>query len=161
MTIRQAIENDLDEILNLFYETVTSVCKADYNEEQIKVWASFAKKNQKWLDRIKKQYFLVAELDNKIVGFGSMEKGDYLDLLYIHKNYLRQGVANRLLTELEDETLRQQKYLISSDVSITARPFFEKHGYKVTKEQRNKFDNIEIINYKMTKEMPHKIGKDK
>ena len=152
MLIRQARLNDIDGILDLFSGTVTNVCATDYHEDQVKVWAASAENKQKWVDRINKQYFLIAEKENKIVGFGSIENGDYLDMLYVHKDHLRQGIANKLLEELEKESERENKHSISSDVSITARPFFEKYGYKVVKEQRNIIHNVEVINYKMIKE---------
>jgi putative acetyltransferase len=152
MTIRQAKDSDIDEILKLFYDTVTNVCEADYNHEQIKVWASSASQKQKWLNRISKQYFIVAEHDGKIVGFGSIEKGEYLDLLYVHMDYIRQGIATMLLMELEKESDKHHKACISADVSITAKPFFEKHGFKVIQQQTKLFNNVEITNYKMIKE---------
>ena len=152
MTIRQAKDGDIDAILKLFYDTVTNVCEADYNHEQIKVWASSTNQKQKWLDRIGKQYFIIAEQDDQIVGFGSIEKGEYLDLLYVHTDYIRQGIATRLLMELEKESDKHHKTSISSDVSITAKPFFEKHGFSVIQEQTKLFNNVEITNYKMIKE---------
>jgi putative acetyltransferase len=150
--IRRATYDDVDEILKLFRETLTSVCRSDYNREQIPVWVASAENKQNWLHRIKKQYFLIAELDDMITGFGSIENGDYIDLLYVHKDYLRQGIANRLLSELENVSGRMRKSLITADVSITAKPFFEKHGYKTIKEQKNILDGVEIINFKMIKD---------
>ena len=38
---------------------------------------------------------------------------------------------------------------IVSNVSITARPFFEKHGFRVLKKQTVRIDDVELINYKM------------
>ena len=152
MQYRRVKNDDLDELLRLFYETVTLVCSVDYNEDQIRVWTSSVNKTQKWLDRINNQYFIIAEMDGKIVGFGSLENSNYIDLLYVHKDYLRKGVASFLLSELEKESDLQQKQSIISDVSITARPFFEKHGYKVLKEQKHMIEGVEVVNYKMIKE---------
>ena len=42
---------------------------------------------------------------------------------------------------------------ITSEVSITARPFFEKHGYKVVKEQKAKANRLYLTNYVMKKEL--------
>ena len=91
MDIRKARRNDIDGIIELFKNTVINVCKADYGNEQINVWAAAAENKQKWIDRIDRQYFLVAEQDNKIIGFGSIENGDYLDVMYIHKDYLNHS----------------------------------------------------------------------
>lgn len=37
--------------------------------------------------------------------------------------------------------------------SITAKPFFEKKGFKIIAEQVNDVKNVEVMNYKMTKEL--------
>ena len=152
MKIRKAKIEDINELIKLFSETITNYCSADYNEEQIKIWVSLGKEKQKWMDSINRHYFLVAVFDNQIVGFGSLKEDASIDLLYVHQNFLRQGIASQLLCELETELERQHKTSISADVSITAKPFFEKHGFRVIKEQKNRIKNVEIINYKMIKE---------
>jgi putative acetyltransferase len=38
-----------------------------------------------------------------------------------------------------------------ADVSITAKPFFEKIGFKIIQEQHVKLNGIELTNYKMEK----------
>ncbi len=38
---------------------------------------------------------------------------------------------------------------IMSDVSITARPFFEKHGFRIVKKQTVRIGDVELTNYKM------------
>ena len=40
---------------------------------------------------------------------------------------------------------------IFAEVSITARPFFEKHGFTVTEEQKVSIKGVEFINFKMEK----------
>ena len=38
-----------------------------------------------------------------------------------------------------------------SEVSITAKPFFEKQGFKVDEEQKRRANKLCLINYKMSK----------
>ena len=45
-------------------------------------------------------------------------------------------VATLLLSEVEKMARRYEVHKINVEVSITARPFFEKRGYKVVKEQK-------------------------
>ena len=40
---------------------------------------------------------------------------------------------------------------ITSEVSITARPFFERHGYDVLAEQQAQANKLRMTNYKMAK----------
>ena len=147
----QGIQEDLNEIQQLFFETVNNVCKKDYTQDQINAWTSAKDDNEKWIDKILNQYFLVARTDSKIVGFGSLENNNYLDFLYVHKDYQMKGIAKKLLTYLEKKAEINRTEKITSDVSSTARSFFEKNGYKVIKEQKKEIDNVTLLYFKMVK----------
>jgi putative acetyltransferase len=149
--IRNAILDDLPEMQTLFVDTITAICKHDYTPEQIAVWIVAIENTEKWADKIKHQYFLIAEFDNKIVGYASLENNDYIDLLYIHKDFQRQGIANVLFNEIEKEALKQNTQILKSDVSITVRPFFESKGFVVNETQKNYRKGVEIINFQMSK----------
>lgn len=150
MELRIADQNDLEEIQTLFVETIKSTCRNDYNKEQIEAWTSSVENKERWKAILKNQYFLLAVIDNKIVGYGSLENGNYLDFMYVHKDYLRQGIANILFEKLKNESIKLGFDKLTSDVSKTARPFFETKGFSVLKENRNVIKGVEIINYHMT-----------
>lgn len=147
--IKEAKLSDLEEILIVFKETIRTICKNDYSDEQINVWVSSIKNQEKWKNKIRNQFFLIAELNNKILGFGSLDNDDYIDLLYVNKNFLRQGVAKRLYKNLKEEAMRKGKGKLISDVSITAVPFFKNMGFEIIKENRFKLNGIDISNYRM------------
>lgn len=151
LSLRHAKLSDLAEIQGMFVDTISTICKADYSADQIKVWTSSVENIQRWKERITSQYFLVVELDNKIIGYSSLMDNDYLDLLYVHKDYQGQGIASKLVDEIEKEAIRKKSATLHSDVSKTAKPFFLKRGFKVVKMQAKKIKDIEIINYKMIK----------
>lgn len=137
----------------MFVDTISTICKDDYTPQQIKVWTSSIENTQRWTDKLTSQYFLIAELDNKIVGYASLENNDYFDFLYIHKDFQRLGIADRLYTEIEKEAIKRKATILTSDVSKTARGFFEKKGFKTIARQTNIIKDVEIVNYKMTKQL--------
>ena len=148
--LRQANLNDLEEMQILFVDTIKSTCKNDYNKEQINVWTSSVKNMERWKSILSNQYFIIAEVENKIVGYGSLENGNYIDFMYVHKDYLRQGIANLLFKSLKKKSIKLGFDSLTSDVSITARPFFETKGFRIIKENKNVIKGVEIINYKMS-----------
>jgi putative acetyltransferase len=137
----------------MFVDTISTICKDDYAPEQIKVWTSSIENTQRWTDKLTSQYFLIAELDNKIVGYASLENNEYIDFLYVHKDFQRQGIADRLYTEIENEAIKRKATVLTSDVSKTAKHFFEKKGFKTLNEQTNIINAVKIVNYKMTKQL--------
>lgn len=153
MIFRKAFLLDVAEMQQLYIETIESVCKNDYNEEQIKVWSSGVNNMQRWTEVIENQFVLLAITENKIVGFGTLKDGNYIDFLYIHKDFQRQGIADKILNQLELEAKNHNSKIITSDISITAKPYFERKGFIVKAEQKNILQNVELINYKMQKKL--------
>ena len=154
--IRKGQLGDLAELQKLFLDTITEICKVDYNEDQIDAWIADTKNNknrQRWIDILTKQFVLVAQIQNEIVGFITLDHGNYIDLLYVHKNHQRQGIADSLYKNIENEARRQDQSFLTSNVSKTARPFFEKVGFEVTKKQTIDRQNVTLTNYKMTKKI--------
>jgi putative acetyltransferase len=151
--IKPVKPDEFEEIQQLFVETVTEICSKDYTSEQIEVWVSSIKNTQRWLDIFTQQYVLVAEIGDKIVGIGTLENGNYLDLLYVHKDFQRKGIAHLLYAELENEARKQNKTSLTADVSKTAKPFFESKGFTTIKEQNNLIQGVEIVNYMMVKNL--------
>ena len=153
ISIRLAKLSDLTEMHKMFVDTISAICKDDYSSEQIKAWTSSIENTQRWTDKLTSQYFLIAELDNKIVGYASLANNDYLDFLYVHKDLQRQGIADKLYSEIEREAIKKGGTVLHSDVSKTARPFFEKKGFKTLQKQTNIRQGVEIINYNMAKQL--------
>ena len=92
-------------------------------------------------------YSLVAVEGCGIAGFGDIDQTGYLDRLYVHKDYQRKGIATAICDGLE----RTAQGKITTHASITARPFFEKRGYTVIKEQRVERQGIALVNFVMEK----------
>ncbi|MDE5943359.1 MAG: GNAT family N-acetyltransferase [Clostridia bacterium] len=146
MIIRRYKDEDCDIVSKLFYETVHSVNSKDYTAEQLTAWANNADSLKVRRNDLLKQYTLIAEIIGVIVGFGSIDKSGYLDLLFVHKDYQNQGIATALCNELEKGYL-----LIKTYASITAKPFFESRGYSVIKEQEIERFGVKLKNFEMQK----------
>lgn len=153
MIFRTATIRDLDEMKKLYVETIQTVCTKDYTTEEIAMWSSSVQKTERWLDVIKSQYVLLAEINKQLVGYTTLRDNNYIDFFYVHKDFQRQGIAEQLLARIENLAIEHNTPVISSDISITARPFFEKKGYRVLKRQENQRGNLILINYKMEKNL--------
>lgn len=153
ISIREATTNDLDSIVQLFKETVETINAKDYSPEQVKVWSNGASKKDRWAKKINEQHFLVATIEIELAGFGSITSKGYLDFLYISNKHQRKGIAQQLCNALELFATRNNIETITSDVSITAKPFFEKHGFETVTKQLVVIDGVSLVNYKMQKSL--------
>lgn len=135
-------------LAELFYETVHTVNAGDYTKEQLDVWAAGAADSEAWNRSFLAHTTFVAEEDGIIAGFGDIDGSGYLDRLYVHKDYQRRGIASLLCDCLERAVDVRE---ITTHASITARPFFEKRGYRIIKEQKVERRGILLTNFVMKK----------
>lgn len=149
--IRQANDSDVGDITQLFYDTIQNINIRDYSKEEVDDWSSWKVDIDKWLGKMQEQYFVVAMIKNKIVGFSSIAPDGYLDFMFVDKDTQGQGVASSLLSEIERKAIEQNNDLIYSDVSLTAKGFFESKGFIVERQQLKKSKKKELINFRMTK----------
>lgn len=144
--IRRYEEKDCVTISDLFYETVHSVNAKDYTQAQLFAWAKNKSQLLSKNDSFHNQFTLVAEIGEDIIGFGSIDESNCLDMLYVGKDFLRQGVATALCNQLE-----QGRRVVKTYASITAKPFFEKRGYTVVRENQVERLGLILTNYEMQK----------
>ncbi|MBR9914072.1 MAG: GNAT family N-acetyltransferase [Algicola sp.] len=153
MEIREATLEDIPEITALFRDTIRTVNRQHYSEKQVEIWSSGADDIDKWKDRISNLYFIVAEVHQQIVGFAYLKNGNYLDGLFVHKDFQRQTIASKLLRIMESRVSINGFDMIKSDVSITALDFFDSHFYEVEKKQKKSFKGMVFENYIVYKEL--------
>jgi putative acetyltransferase len=153
MQIRKATLGDIDELGLLYRDTIMTINAKDYSKEQLKVWASTYNNQVGWIRRLEEQHFYVAVIGNKIVGFASLDYNGYLDLLYVHKDNQKQGIATKLEAKLESIAKEMELKEITVQSSITAQPFFEKQGYKVTGVKHKLIGDVPFTNTLMAKSL--------
>ena len=149
---RRLTEQDIPEMRELFRATVLTVNSKDYTKEEVEDWASCGDSVEHWKELFAKNNYIGA-LDGQgnIIGFSSMNTDGYLHSMFVHKDWQGKGVATLLLSEVEKMARRYEVHKINVEVSITARPFFEKRGYKVVKEQKARANRLWLTNYVMKK----------
>lgn len=150
MMIRRYRPEDLAQMARLFYDTVHSVNAADYSPAQLDAWAPRDMDADRWGRLFARHYTLVALDGEKITGFGDIDETGYLDRLYVHRDYQRRGVASALCGRLE-RAFAVEKIL--THASITARPFFEKRGYRAVESRWVERNGVGMRNYAMEKTM--------
>lgn len=152
--IRKATVEDLPFISTIFRDTVQHINSRDYNEDQIRLWASKADELSDWEDRIENSYFVLVIYKNKtIVGFANLINGNYLEHLYVHKDFQRRGVATYLIRIIESNVISEGYEVIKSDITKTALLFFENQYYDVQKKGMKSYKGLAFENYIVTKNL--------
>lgn len=153
MNTRMYQSEDCKEIIKLFYNTVHSVNVKDYNEAQLHMWAPKDIDISEWDKSLSEHYSVVIEEDSIIIGFGDLDINGYFDRLFVHKDYQGVAVATIIVNEIEKYAQENKVEIITTHSSITAKPLFEKQGYKVVKEQVVERKGQVLTNYVMKKNL--------
>ena len=158
LIVRQWQETDFDATRKLFYETVHAINAKDYTPEQLNAWAPAATVSNE-TDREKIRYRFeqnqshVVEYNDIIVGFGDLTPSGEVDHLHVHKDFQSQGIGSLLLRTMEDQARALGLKELTTEASITAKPFFEKHGFIVEKSQIVERRGQQFKNFVMSKKL--------
>ncbi|MEG4283822.1 GNAT family N-acetyltransferase [Microcoleus sp. A006_D1] len=151
MKIRTYEIRDTEKIVKLFYDTVHEVNIRDYTTAQVDAWAPADTDIQKWMQSLSSKFTFVAEEGDIIAGFGELEANGHIDRFYCHKNFQRQGIGTLLLTQIQSQAQDLGINKLFTEASITARPFFETHGFMMIRKQEVERRGQKLINFAMEK----------
>ncbi|WP_312045865.1 GNAT family N-acetyltransferase [Anaerotignum sp.] len=151
MKLEKYKPTDCAEIVELFYSTVHVVNAKDYTKTQLDAWATGNTDISTWDNAFLEHNTLVAKEKHTIVGFGDMDDNGYLDKLYVHKDYQGKGIATAIVKELEQHAAMHGISSFTTHASITAKPFFEKQGYRVVRKNCVVRNGVSLINFTMEK----------
>ena len=98
----------------------------------------------------------VAEVDGLIVGYSDVQPSGLVDHFFCHHEYQAQGVGRALMTHVFKQAGAKGIIRLYSQVSITARPFFEHMGFNVVNEQQVEVRGAILTNYMMERRLDKK-----
>ena len=151
MKIRYYHPEDTAEIVSLFRDTIRAVNRRDYSDEQVRAWAPNVIDEAAWSESLAANHTLVAEIDGAIAGFADLRPDGCLHRLFAHKDRQGQGIATALVARLEAEARKRGLTRLTTEASITARPFFERRGFQVITRQEVQVRGQTFVNYRMEK----------
>lgn len=121
---------------DVFHSAVHELAHRDYTPAQLEAWAPSRLDEQliaAWRSRIQAIAPFVVETDSgEIAAYGDLQRRGYIDHFYVGARHARQGIGTLLMEHLLNHATEQRMPLLTSDVSVTAQPFFERFGFRIT-----------------------------
>jgi putative acetyltransferase len=151
LQVRRYTPADLVGLISLFRDTVRRINCRDYSDQQVLTWAPDHIDPQQWSRRFETKAVRVAELEGAAVGFVEVARDGQIDMLYVHADHQGEGIATALLRAAEAWAQTRGLARLFTEATITARPFFERRGFRVIAPQRVIRRALEFINYRMDK----------
>lgn len=151
IVVREYRVHDREAVVALFGRSVRQIAGRDDDIQQIAVWAPEPPDMDAWAGRLGSGTVLVAEAGKRLAGFARLDDGGGIDLLYADPAYERCGVATRLLDQLTAVARGCRLRRLQADVSVTARLFFEAHGFEMVASQSVERRGVVFKNYRMVR----------
>lgn len=151
INIRKYNESDAPDLWAIFYHTIRNVNSRDYTQAQVEAWAPDDFSPEAWQRKMNAISPFVAEIDGEIVGYADLQEDGLIDHFFCHHEHQGKGVGRHLMGHVLRVGELQGITKFYSEVSITARPFYEKFGFKVAKEQTVEIRGQKLRNFVMEK----------
>ncbi|GAB7227609.1 GNAT family N-acetyltransferase [Vibrio rotiferianus] len=153
LEIRRFESGDEETLRTLFYYTVRKICINDYTDAQVSAWAPNIYVAEDWNKKIALLNPFIVLLDGQVVGYADLQPDGYVDHFFCHWQHQGKGVGTALMQQLIAEGARNFNHRLYANVSLTAKPFFERHGFIVAKQQSVDIRGQTLTNFLMEKEL--------
>ncbi|WP_456785902.1 GNAT family N-acetyltransferase [Cellulomonas sp. P5_C5] len=151
--LRDYDESDGPATLDVFLRAIRLTAARDYTPTQVAAWASDEIDPAGWADRRRAARTRVAEVDGRVAGFTDVDARGYVDMLFVDPAFARRGVASALLAWAATTAQELGAVGLSTHASLTARPFFEAHGFVVVVEQHPVLRGVALTNFVMRRDL--------
>ncbi|CAV26701.1 MULTISPECIES: GNAT family N-acetyltransferase [Vibrio] len=149
--IRNYQVSDAKALWEIYFHTVRNINVRDYSQEQVEAWAPSDFDSEVWEKCLHRIQPFVAELDGHIVGYTDLQPNGLIDHFFCHHEYQGKGVGRALMEHVFEIGRFRGVSRYFSEVSITARPFYEHLGFKLVNEQEVEIRGVKLTNYVMEK----------
>lgn len=164
MLIRPYTPTDSAAALELFRHTVKTVNACDYTPLEIAAWLREEDTDLGlWTASFEgKSAWVAVDEKSKLLGFADCEtQTGLINRLFVHPDHRGKGIGSALLTKLE-AAVADNVSSLTVFASLTARSFFERHGYAVASDNvvrrsfhhHGKLLTVDIANFRMQKSRP-------
>jgi len=94
---------------------------------------------------------IVAEIDNRMAGFMTLDREGLIDLAFVHPDHIGTGVGRTVYFAIEDRARTFGVRRLRTFASEKAKPFFTRMGWTVEAPNIVTKGGVTLQNYKMFK----------
>jgi GNAT superfamily N-acetyltransferase len=136
-TARIAELRDAEPAVSVLRRSITELCVADHRNDPATLQAWLANKTvenfHSWLTSAN-NFCVVTELDGRVNGVGLVNRAGEVQLCYVAPESQHHGFGRAILTALEQQAAVWGLEKLHLGSTLSARAFYENHGYRATGE---------------------------
>ncbi|HLH10797.1 MAG TPA: GNAT family N-acetyltransferase [Methylovirgula sp.] len=151
--LRPFLPADTPVLAQIFRDSVEELTSEDYDEAQRTAWIASVDDEARFGRRLAEQLTIVATRGGAPVGFASLKGADHIDMLYVSPEAAHEGIGTLLYAALEKLARNRGATKLTADVSDTALPFLERHGFRPRERQSIAVNGEWLANTRMEKKL--------
>lgn len=133
----------------VFYEAVHEGAAAFYTPQERAAWAPSPDVPDQWADRLADQITFVGESADGIEGFFTLNHDGHVDLAFVRPRNMGTGLAGRLYDACFAAPNARGLTRAYTEASHLARPFFQRRGWRVIRQQQVERFGTYLTNFQM------------
>ena len=151
MNLRQITIKDQLDLKKVYFDSIQSLEKNIYSQEQKRAWSSQAWNNPNFDKSITKGKGWLLSKKGIIIAFAIRYPSDRIALFYCKGKFQRKGCGSKLLHKLEDEAKKEGLDSLSTEASLISYELFLKNEWEIIRKEKVIINNIFFERYKMIK----------
>ena len=151
--IRRYVPGEEAKLFEVYFSAIHLIASKDYTAEQVEAWAPRTLDAALWNARIREINPFVAVLYGEIVGYADVQPDGYIDHFFVSGDHPRRGIGSLLMRHILKEAGLLGVPALTSDVSQTAQPFFQRFGFTIVEPRYPKLRGVTIPNALMSRNL--------
>jgi putative acetyltransferase len=151
--IRRYASGEQSALFDVYFTAIHLVASRDYTPEQIQAWAPRDVDMDVWARKMREINPFVADLNGELVGYADVQSNGYIDHFFVSGKHPRQGIGSLLMRRILAEATSLGIPSLTSNVSRTAQPFFEKFGFVIVDQRNPVVRGVVVPNVSMRRNM--------
>jgi len=148
-------QDDLEQVVALFTQTVHSVGGSYYSPRELEAWAPSHPDMAAWRRLLDERFTIVMDAEKTITGFGCLSAdGAKVDMLFTHYERQSEGIGSCILELLEKEAMRRGNSELRLITSATAWSFYQKRGYQYRHSEKKNYGSVAFDCQVLCKSLP-------
>jgi putative acetyltransferase len=156
IALREFRPGDAPALLAVFESAIHGVAIRDYTPAQVDAWAPLvhdAAYDAEWADHMQDLSPFVAVRDGEIVGYADVQPNGYIDHFFVSAAAGGRGVGGALMRRILARAAELGLPELTSNVSLTAQPFFAHFGFEIVEHRVVDMDGVELRNAAMRRRL--------
>jgi putative acetyltransferase len=151
--IRRYLAGEESSLFDIYFTAIHLVASHDYTPEQVHAWAPRELDADRWAKKMHEINPYVADLNGELVGYADVQSNGYIDHFFVSGKHARRGIGSLLMKKIFAEAASLGIPLLTSNVSRTAQPFFQRFGFAIVEKRNPEIRGVVVPNALMCREM--------